>query len=401
MFQPKPVFSSRYGRQPVGHHQERHEQEHRRGRPGALAGPAPAGAAAGTGAVATRSSDARTPARAPTPPRSACRGGQHLERPPPARRAPAARRGRGARTAGARSSRSSSRARTDPTRSATHTPTVGGRKSTNSAASTDEKSKNWWVRSSASTAWKARPTTTPRFRVRRNTSSHGMRQLDHGRRARSRPTASPAAPSSWSAESPSESVDSSEVEGGAAHRAVEERRVELGERREEVEAEQAQPSDREEPVGQVGGVAPAAAHDPDRHARTAGPGRRAPASSQWLPSTGASDHIVTTPPTARTTSGPTRPGRHRTAPAPTTSRSCVGADAVSGLPRRCHTAASAHSTENSGRASTSVRRAGVPSGLTGRRATSGRSLGGPRGRAAAARARRPGRRGPRACRSCR
>ncbi len=30
-----------------------------------------------------------------------------------------------------------------------------------SAASTDEKSKNWWVRSIASTPWNNSPTTTP------------------------------------------------------------------------------------------------------------------------------------------------------------------------------------------------------------------------------------------------
>ena len=76
-----------------------------------------------------------------------------------------------------------------------------------SAASTDEKSKNWWVRSIASTPWNTSPRTTPMCRVRRTTRSTG---IDSSTAAVPTITlhCSHAAPSSCRLESPTESVAS-------------------------------------------------------------------------------------------------------------------------------------------------------------------------------------------------
>ena len=160
----------------------------------------PAGAGAGTAACRASSSDRVHLPRATSPPAAPGAASARRTR-PPARPAPAARRGRGARTAAlARRGAAAGPGPIPPARPPTPR-RVDGRKSTKSAASTDEKSKNWWVRSSASTAWKARPTTTPRCRVRRNSSSHG---IDSSIAAVATITAhsSPAAPSSWSADEP-------------------------------------------------------------------------------------------------------------------------------------------------------------------------------------------------------
>ncbi len=54
-----------------------------------------------------------------------------------------------------------SRAASRRTSTTTEDANAGGRKSTKRANTADEKSKNWWVRSRASTKWNPNPSSTP------------------------------------------------------------------------------------------------------------------------------------------------------------------------------------------------------------------------------------------------
>ena len=78
MFQPKPGLQLEVRGQPVGEHQEGHEQEHRRGPPAGPADPAAGGRCRRNRSVAARSSTAYT-CHGSHPTRRACRGVSSVE----------------------------------------------------------------------------------------------------------------------------------------------------------------------------------------------------------------------------------------------------------------------------------------------------------------------------------
>ena len=264
-------------REPVGDHEQRHEQEHDVADAGARRGPAPAGAGAGTGGWRRAAPTANTcQGNQPTP--QGLRGASARRTPPPGPASTGQRHERrGARTRGARSSRSSSRARTDPTRSATHTPHGGGQ---------EEHEQRGEHRREVEELVGA---VERQHGVEREPDHHpevpgaAERAAATGSTARSprSPTITAHCDAGRAVElerrrGPTESVDSSEVEGGAAHRPVEERRVELGERGEEVEAEQAR-AERPGGTGRPGRWRRPTGAGPRRPPpRAAGRGRRAP-----------------------------------------------------------------------------------------------------------------------------